>query len=878
MMETHESGDGPFDRLFRAFDRERPDAGYAGIESGDWLGPYRVDGLIGQGGMGAVLLAHRADGQFRQTVAIKVLRRDVLGDEPRRHFLAERQILAQLDHPNIARVFDGGVTEDGRPFLVMEYVEGQPIDRFCDDRRLPVGKRLRLFVDVCDAVQYAHQNLVVHRDLKPGNVLVSNDGRPKLLDFGVAKLLRRSAEERETRAGWTPMTPAYASPEQVRGDPVTTAADVYALGVLLYELLTGTVPHQLTGLTPFQIIRTLEETNPSPPSAAVASDGAERAKLRGTSPQALERRIAGDLDVIVTKALQRDPRRRYPSAAELSADISRHLEGHPVSARPDTVGYRLSRTVRRHPAATGLALTIVLSLAGFGATMAIQSARVSRARDQAERVTALITDVLASADPTIVPGEELTVREALDRAVERLEARPEEPDPVVDARLLNVIASAYDNLDAHDRAVELLSDALARLRAEVAPDHPALLATLTRLGGALNHMGQRDEAVEVSEEAVRIARTLGRDRADELAAALNTYGLALHSRGESEAAEPYYLEALSLHENMESPPDSAVEVVLANLGWAAHARADWIAAEEWFRDLLGRRIEHLGGNHPRTAITRLSLADVLNRRGEVEQAHVMADSALTAIRAAYPAGHSQLANALRVNASLLIGLERLEEGATMLAEAIEIYRGNEDAYGSGIRYATNTLARVRERQGRLDEAIALYTESADGFAQAVGEGHPFTAVVRTNVAWAEYRRGRSREAERIFRAALPVLDSAWVGTPSISLTLVNYGEVLASAGKCDEAEPLLGRAVGLELEQLPEDHDRVIRARRLWGGCLLELTRFEEAESPLLAAYHSLLEARGPDDAFTVAAASDLQRLYVAWGRQDEAERYRPGS
>jgi serine/threonine-protein kinase len=782
-------------------------------------------------------------------------------------------------------VFDGGLTDDGRPYLVMEYVEGKPIDQFCDDGRLGIGDRLRLFIDVCQAVHYAHQKLIVHRDLKPANVFVSKDGRPRLLDFGIAKLLERGDEARETRTGWRPMTPAYASPEQARGDPITTAVDVYALGVLLYELLTGRLPHEFSGLNPVQIARVLEDVTPAAPSAVVKGSAPQRgdgdqealrarARLRGAGVQTLERKLAGDLDEIVLKALHRDPRRRYSSASALAVDITRHLQGRPVAARADTLGYKLSRFLGRHPAGTGLAVTIVLSLFGLVATMRIQSDRISHERDRAERVTELLGDVLASADPTVVPGEELTVREALDRAVERLQSEPEENDPLVYTRLIGVIASAYDNLDAHDRAVELSTDAVDRLRNAVPSDHPLYVESLNRLGGVLMHAGRGDEAVDVLAEALDIARDLRAERPIQLASTLNSYGLALHARGQAEAAEPLYLEALEIYDGLGSPRDSAVEVVVANLGWAAHARADWETAESRFRDVVGMRLERLGPNHPRTAIARLNLSDVLNRRGQTEPAYLMADSALATIRVAYPDGHSQLANALRINASLLTNLGRLDEAAETLEEALVIYRGNETSYGSAIRYATNQLARIRERQGRLDEALDLYTTSAEGFARAVGESHPFTAVVHTNIAWVEHNRGRNEQAEKIFRQVIPVLDSAWAGTPSIALTLVNFSSVLAAEGKCHEAVPVLQRAEELELRQFPEDHDRVVRARRILGGCLIDLGRLEEAEAPLLSAYRSLLATRGTTDGFSIAAGGDLARLYELWGKKEQAAEY----
>jgi serine/threonine protein kinase len=402
---TREADDGPFDRLFGAFTGALPDEYVDGLTPGERLGPYEIARLLGRGGMGSVFLARRIDGQFEQQVAIKVLRRDTVGEEPRRHFLAERQILARLSHPDIARVFDGGLTAGGRPYLVMEYVEGTPIDRYCDERRMGIRERLLLFSAVCGAVECAHRNLVIHRDLKPGNILVAADGRPKLLDFGVAKLVGvGDGGVTLTRTRWLPMTPDYASPEQVRGDAITTASDIYALGTILYELLSGHRPHRLARKPPAEILRMLTEVDPLPPSEAVATmepgggEGGTAGRItpesvgraRGTDIRALRRRLKGDLDTIVLKALRKEPERRYAGAGALAADVERHLDGRPVLARPDTTGYRLAKFVRRHRAATLLAGTLGLSLAGFATTIVVQAHRVARERDRADRAAELL--------------------------------------------------------------------------------------------------------------------------------------------------------------------------------------------------------------------------------------------------------------------------------------------------------------------------------------------------------------------------------------------------------------------------------------------------------------------------------------------------------
>ncbi|HEV2843761.1 MAG TPA: serine/threonine-protein kinase, partial [Thermoanaerobaculia bacterium] len=363
-------------------------------EEGGRLGPYRLLRRIGGGGMGTVYLARRDDEQYQQEVAIKVLRAGLEATEAYHRFIAERQILARLQHPNIARLYDGGTTEDGRPFLVMELVDGLPVDQYCDQGQLNVDQRLGLFRRICSAVEHAHQNLLVHRDIKPGNILVTPDGEPKLLDFGIAKQLEPKVATDSgplTRTGLRIMTPSYASPEQVKGEAVTTASDVYSLGVLLYELLTGRSPYPSAEVT-YEIERAICEQEPERPSVAVFRAGAvspeEIASARKARPQALQRRLRGDLDNIVLMALRKEPGRRYGSVAKLSRDLERHQEDLPVAARADTLRYRARKFVVRNragvAAAVAVFLLVSLLVVGFMARLIEQRHQVARERDKAQ--------------------------------------------------------------------------------------------------------------------------------------------------------------------------------------------------------------------------------------------------------------------------------------------------------------------------------------------------------------------------------------------------------------------------------------------------------------------------------------------------------------
>ena len=440
--------------------------------SGRGLGPWRVVNLLGHGGMGSVYLAERADGEYEQRVALKIVRGAAVQPPASARFKSEIHILARLSHPNVARVIDAGHTPEGSPYLVMEFVDGSPITTHCDVQRLTIDRRLSLFRTVCSATQHAHQALVVHRDLKPSNIFVTQSGEVKLLDFGIAKLLEpdeRTADQ--TRPELRALTPAYAAPEQLRGEPVTTAADVYVLGMVLYELLSGEhVPAHDSIESGREPIRVL------PPSVAVrrrssaaASDAGRDlavAAARRMSPERLVRRLHGDIDRVVLKALQPEPDRRYGSAGQLADDLQRLLDGRPVSAQPDTFAYRSRRFVARHWMGVS-AVVLVCALVVTSATVAIWQARAAATeRDRsrvearrAERVSVLVTDLFKLAEPAAGRGDTIAARDLLDQASRRI-GMELQGDPETQAALFNALARVYGNLGLHDGAIAVLQRAL----------------------------------------------------------------------------------------------------------------------------------------------------------------------------------------------------------------------------------------------------------------------------------------------------------------------------------------------------------------------------------------------------------------------------------
>src|SRR5215472_12245057 len=464
-----------------------------GLSPGQRIGPYRVLTVIGQGGMGLVYLAERADGKFEQRVALKVLQ-----SGPDQPFVAEQlqqecRILASLEHPNIARVLDADVTEDGVPYFVMEYVDGQPIDSYCDDHKLTVRQRLHVLLPVCDAVQFAHQKLIVHRDLKPDNILVTTQGVPKLLDFGIAKILNdtsTAARITSTRV----LTPEYASPEQVRGEALSTATDVYSLGAVLYKLLTGVAPHPVQGKSPAQLVHAICEKDIRKPSQ-------------------LRRELSGDLEHILEMALRKEPVRRYRSVVQFATDIKNFLERKPVIARRDTVWYRSAKYVRRHALAVGFTAVLVVLLGVFSFLQARQLRQTREERDRATRITDFMTSMFKVSDPSQARGNTITAREILDKASKDIDKGMAQ-DPVQQAQMMHVMGTVYLGLGLYVDADSLFRKAFDLRRRVLGPDNPDTVETMIQMNKSTSNPS---EARQLLRDAIEIRRrTLGPDHPDTL--------------------------------------------------------------------------------------------------------------------------------------------------------------------------------------------------------------------------------------------------------------------------------------------------------------------------------------------------------------------------
>jgi len=755
---------------------------YEDPQAGRRIGAYRILREIGRGGMGVVYLAERADGQFQQQVALKLIKRGMDSDAILQRFLHERQILARLQHPNIARLLDGGMTGDGQPYFAMEHVEGRPLTAFCDERRLGVEARLRLFMSACAAVQYAHQNLIVHRDLKPGNMLVTGTGELKLVDFGIAKLLGgESPGATATEAGLTAMTPEYASPEQLRGEPVTTAADVFALGIVLYELLSGRSPHDITRGNPEGMARAAA-ADPIRPSTAVgrpAEPGrpadtqrtptaVQVSADRATRPERLRRALAGDLDTICLKALRREPERRYASAQALYDDLDRHLEGLPVLARPDTLLYRASRFARRHRIGVAAAGTVACLLLGFSAVTAVQSARIraqaeriARERDKAEEVKEFVLSLFAVSNPLVeTKGDTVTARDLLERGVERIDEELED-QPEVQAEMLTVIGTAYTELGRYDRSAPLLERALALRRETLGSEHLDVAQSLHELASLMRQRGDLVAAEEMQREALAIRRKLLGEEHLDVASSLNALGVLLRQKGEHAAAEPLYREALALRRRLLGEEHPEVLTTMNNLAVLLHHQGDFDAAAALHREILALRRKVLGEEHPHVALTLNNLGWVLYDKGDYDAAEPVHREAIAMQRRLLGAEHPSLALSLHNLGMVLLRKGELDAAEALLDEALAMRRRLLGEEHVDVAASLRALGELHHRRGDLAAAERLTLQALEMTRRTLAAGNPRTSVTLVALARVYMDQGRRGDAAPLLREALEIRRAAY---------------------------------------------------------------------------------------------------------------------
>jgi non-specific serine/threonine protein kinase/serine/threonine-protein kinase len=770
------------------------------------IGPYHLLQKIGEGGMGEVWVAEQ-DKPIHRRVALKLIKTGMDTRQVIVRFESERQALAMMDHPAIAKVFDAGETEDGRPYFVMEYVQGIPITVYCDQNRLTTRERLELFKHVCEGVQHAHQKAIIHRDLKPSNILVAiQDGVavPKIIDFGVAKATAQSLTERTmyTELGMMVGTPEYMSPEQAEmsGQNVDTRTDVYSLGVILYELLVGALPFDSKELRRAgydEIRRKIREDDPPKPSTRLSTMGeasTAQAQKRRTERPALIRQIRGDLDWITMKTLEKDRTRRYGSPSDLAADIDRYLHHQPVVACPPSTLYKTKKFVRRHRFGVGVSSAIAILLAAFTVTTAIQARRIARERDRANQeaetshqVSDFLVGLFQVTDPEEGRGRDISAREILDRGSQRIATELRE-QPAVRATLLNTMGKVYRNLGFYEKALDL------------------------------------------TQESLDIRQKMFPEESQEVVESLSTLGVVKMDKGDYAAAETLMKQALDIQRHVLGPEHVKVAASLNNLGSLRFSAGDWKGAEQYFREALAQHRKLLGSENLPLATTLNDLAMVLSYQEKHEESEALYRESLGIRRKLLGDDHPLIAQSVNNIAMVYLRQKKYTQAEPMFQEALAINRKAVGEVHPVIASNLNNLALVYLEQGQVDKAEESFRQVLALDRKIHGENHP-----------------------------------------KVAQTLQSLGAALLREKKYKEAEESMRQAIAIKLMSFPETHWQIATTKNMLGGCLMEAKNYGAAEPLLVGSYDIIKKEFGLQHDRTRRAGGRLIALYEATGHKEKA-------
>jgi serine/threonine protein kinase/tetratricopeptide (TPR) repeat protein len=877
---------------------------------GGRVGPYKLLQLIGEGGMGAVWMAEQT-APVERKVALKVIKAGLDSERVVARFEAERQALALMDHPNIAKVLDAGTTPAGRPFFVMELVKGVPITAYCDGRHLTPKERLELFVPVCQAVQHAHQKGLIHPDLKPSNILIGlYDGRPvpKVIDFGVAKAAGPRLTERTlfTEFGAVVGTLEYMSPEQAELNnlDIDTRSDIYSLGVLLYELLTGTTPLQRKRLKEaalLEVLRLIREEEPPKPSTRLSTTAElpAIAANRGLEPKKLSGLVRGELDWIVMKALEKDRNRRYESANGLAADVERYLADEPVFACPPTARYRLRKFLRKHRTGALVAVAFVTLLVAGAAVSTWLAVRAQRAeaqahenerqareaaaaeaaqRRQAEAVAGVLESVFDGLDPKQAAQDlkgQLVGR--LDAIADTL-AADYAGEPVVRARLRNALGFTQEGLGEYAKAVALHERALAERRQYLGPDHPDTLRSMNGLAAAHRSAGNWDKALPLLEETLEGRRArLGPDHPDTLQS-VNNLAAMYYSVGQVEKALPLFEQTLDAQKAKLGPNHTKTLVTMNNLAAAYRAAGQVQKALPLYEQALQRRRARLGPDHPETLKSMNNLATAYNATGQTDRALPLLEQALEKQRARLGPDHPEALTTMGNLALAYKTAARFDKALPLYEQALEKRRAKLGPDHPETLLNVRNLALAYQAAGQIAKALPLFEQTLEWRRAKLGPDHPDTQTAMNNLAQAYEDAGNLGRAEPLARDVL-----AWArakGTPeSVGEMLTTVGRITLKQARYAEAELLLREDLARRGTQQPGDWS-MFNTQSLLGGALVGQKKYAEAEPLLVQGYEGLKQrsATIPGQFRTARLTEALERLvqlHDAWGRPDEAAEWR---
>jgi len=790
------------------------------------IGSYRIEKRIGRGGMGDVYLGARAGADFHKQVAVKVLRKDATDQNQVQRFLQERSLLSRLNHPNIARLLDGGITKDGRPFIVMEYVDGVPLTEYCTQHNCNVEQRLELFIQACKAVHAAHTNFIVHRDLKPSNLLVTEDGVVKVLDFGIAKLLDQELSEQEvfeTRKGNRIFSLNYAAPEQISLEPVTTATDVYALGLLLYELLTTERPFDYKNIKLAEAEKIILNQDPKLPSSVA----------RGHASA-----LRGDLDAIIMKALRKEPGQRYSSALTLMEEIERYLKHQPVYARKGTLKYRTGKYLRRHNLALGI-ISVFILLAGLFTVYHVN--RITQERkiaeqeaEKARRVTGFLAGIFKYANPYENPQSDMTILEVLRYGKDYIQHQIED-EAEVKPILLYTVGGIYETLGEYNMADSLLTESLNLMESKVetaSENEYNIAVAYNNLGSLKSSQGKYTEAVDYLQKASEIFNKLNRQ--SYRAGSMNLWGWTEFLMGNYSKADSLLKKTLTLNLLYDGKNSIATANTLNNMAWLQDTFGNLGKSDSLLSEVLRIRNQVYPGSHPDIATTLHSIAW----------------------------NHYQMKNYEKA----------VEFSNKAIAMRKEIFG---DIAHPDIAWSLNNLGVIKQAQGKLDESEKYLHEALTIRKEVLPKNHPYIAQTMGNLGSLHYYRKEYDKAAKVFAEVVEVQRAAYGPEhPNVAMSLNNLATVLYNGNRPYDAIPHYEEALSIQVERLGKAHTNSLRMRDNLADVFEDIEEFKKAETLRLTNFELVNQEKGISHKQTQLILSNVIKLYEKWGDNDKVNYY----
>jgi len=856
---------------------------------GQNIGSYKIVEEIATGGMGTVFLAERSDGFFEQKVALKVVKPGLSTIPIIRRFQHERQILANLHHPNIARLYDGGVTEDRRPFFTMEFVDGIPIDEYCDKKKLTINERLKLFIKVCETVQYAHNNLVIHRDLKPNNILIQKDGNIKLLDFGISKVLSAESETSDiptiTQAEINLLTPEYSSPEQIKNSNISVSTDVYSLGLILYKLLTGKSAHEFQSYSFVEYEKVVCEKSIQRPSTVYAKLNEINSEVpifeifenRKTNRGKLAKKLNGDLDNICMMALRKEPERRYASVEMLAYDIERYLANLPILARKESFLYVAQKFINRHKAAVTAAIALFFIVNGL---ILFYTFQLKAERDKAqieakksEQVASFLQNLFLVSDPNESKGETITAREILDRGATRLIVGLDE-EPEIKSQLLNTIGNVYSNLGLFDSAEEIFLKIKSYPNIESIDDE-TFFKSMINLGRLYRLKGEYNLAKEILFATLEKCKKSLSENHPIIAECLSNLGGYYYETGIYDTSRIYYDKSEILFRKNFGNEHEKIASTLNAIAALVFEQGDLDKSDSLYREALRIEIKLKGEIDAGVATNQNDLGMVLRHKGEFEESRILYEKALATRLKLFGDQHPDVAHTYNHLSRLYYNQNLYDEAEPLARKALDIRIKIFDQDHPEITASRSSLAGVLFEKGMYKESEKLYRKAYDSSVRKLGEKHPYSPAILGNIGRTLLEQKKYNEAEILILRSIDILKEIFGFEHKYLIVRTNWlSDLYNQTSRFTEAEELLRIQLDSVRNKPLETHWLTSVTKSILGYCLYKQDKNLEAEGLMIYAYNAISEQRGKNNPEAQKALQRIIEFYRSQNRMDKVSEY----